>query len=110
MAASVLRHYRGQANATPGAASGVCGPIPAGRALVISKITVANTSSTTAATVTIYVGSNTATDYIAVNVSVAAGQVYTETGLVALAGEYVGFTSNVASNLVVNLFGEEVDN
>lgn len=87
--------------------------VPASRVLVISKITVCNLHTSTV-TFALYVGP-VSTNYnqglIAYNMTLNVGQVYTESGLVALAGEGVqiylfGATADL---LTVTVHGEEVD-
>lgn len=100
MASPTLRHYSASLTATTAT---TLLTVPTSRALVIGKITVAASG---AATITLTVGGNN----IATALSLSAGQVYTETSLVALASETVTATASVASALVVSVFGEEVDN
>lgn len=100
MAASTLRHYSATLSTT--SATTVL-TVPTARALVIGKITVAASAT---ATITLTIGGSA----IATALSLSAGQVYTETGVIALATETVVATASVASALVVNVFGEEVDN
>ncbi len=83
----------------------VLAAVPANRAVAISKVVVANTSGG-ALTFRILVGGAA----IAYDLSLAAAQVYTETGLVALTGETVQARSSVLNGITVSVFGEEVDN
>lgn len=101
MATPTLRHYSSSLTTT--AATTVVSAVPTARALVISKICVAASGTST---ITLTIGGQP----IASTFSLTAGQVYTETGLVALATETVVATAGTASALVVSVFGEEVDN
>lgn len=111
MAPPSLKHYA----AVSGNASTwtpIHAAVGAGRALVISKIVVANGSVGTC-TFNLAIGDsgNTGQTNIARDITLAAGQVYTETGLVAVAGEYVRVAASIGGGgVVVNVFGEEVDN
>lgn len=111
MSASSLKHYAATNPASANTVFDAMGAaVPATRALVVSKIVVV---SAVAQTVALYLGSSaTSTTVIAWALSLSAGQVYTETGLVVLAGERIYAQTNnaVATNLVVAVFGEEVDN
>jgi hypothetical protein len=100
MAAATLRHYSAALTNT---SATTLVTVPASRALVISKIVVAASG---AATVTLTVGGQD----IATALPLTAGQVYTETGLVALAAETVTATASAGNTLIVHVFGEEVDN
>lgn len=81
--------------------------IPAGRAFVISKVTVANQTGATL-TFTLFITGSGAP--IAQTVSLAVGQVYTEAGIVLTAGDNMGINCSVANGVAVHLFGQEVDN
>lgn len=102
MPAPILRRY---ATTPANTAATTAVTVPAARALVISKITCANVSAT-AASITVTIGGAG----IVAGLSLAPGQVYTETGLVALAGEAVACTTTVASAISFMVHGEEVDN
>lgn len=111
MPAPSLKHYKSVLALSTW--TNVSGAVAAGRALVISKITVANNGS---ASVTFFLqidtASATAAGDIAASVALAPGEVYTEAGVVALAGESVfAYASTGTTNtLKVHVFGEEVDN
>jgi hypothetical protein len=83
----------------------VVSAVPAARALVISKIVVANTSGGSL-TFRVLVGGAA----IAYDIPLAAAQVYTETGLVAATGETVQARSSILNGITVTVCGEEVDN
>lgn len=108
MPAPVLRHYRAT-GANNGVANGVVPAVPVNRALV-GKIVVSNTHASAATTVTVYVGSNTAADYIVANLTLGPGETYIEPNVVVLAGEFVGFIPVAAGVISCAFFGEEVDN
>lgn len=99
--ASTLR--RNSVALTTTGATTVVSAVPSSRALVVSRVLVAASGSST---VTLTVGGTN----IVTALSMTAGQVYTETGLVVLAGETITATAGTASQLVVSVFGEEVDN
>lgn len=85
--------------------------VPASRAFVVSKIVVANNGAAT--TFHLAVGSAASpasADLIALSVSLPVGSVYTETGIVVPTGSFVSAFTTVANAIVVNVFGEEVDN
>lgn len=113
MPAPKLRHYKvrpGTANtATP-----VHAAVPPDRALVISKITVAHDNSSAAAQqFSLFIGPHGVggvEDRIAILITLNVGEVYTETNLVALAGEAVHINAVSAIGPVIHVFGEEVDN
>lgn len=109
MANPLLRHYQ---TATFGAGSNVnvSGVVGANRALAVSKITVANLAGASV-TFTLHVGAaaSSATQ-IGTSITLAAGQVYTETGLVVLAGESIFASTTTTNGIAVNVFGEEIDN
>lgn len=112
-APSSLKHY-GLSHAGGSAWSNASGgaAVAAGRALVVSKVTVANTSTSTAYTVSLSVGAagSGAAGLIA-QVSIPPNSVYTETGVVVLAGESLfAMTAAPTDAIRVNVFGEEVDN
>jgi hypothetical protein len=100
MAASALRHYSLALSAT--GITTVC-TVPSARALVVGKILVAATG---ASTISLYVNGN----LICANLPLSNGQIYTETNLVALAGETIQANASIAGLLSVHVFGEEVDN
>lgn len=101
MAAATLRRF-GVPLTTTGATT-IVSAVATARALVVSKIVVAASGSST---VTLTVGGQP----IASAFTLTAGQVYTETGLVVLATETITATAGTANTLVVSVFGEEVDN
>lgn len=111
MAASSLKRY--SQGTIPAATATAVGVAPAAaRALVISKIAVANTQNASV-TFALYIGTSAVTaNLVAYNVVLQQGQVYTETGLVALTGEqvYVYVFGAVANAVTVSVHGEEVDN
>lgn len=115
MPAPILRHYRWLNAAAAGTWEQVGGfTVPANRALVISKIIVVNVHTTAIATnAAISQGAAPATgaEYIFRSISIAVGEVYTETGLVMVAGEQLYSFQNVGGGVVAyNVFGQEVDN
>lgn len=83
----------------------VLAAVPANRAVAISKITVSNITGA-AVTFRLLVGGF----HVAYDLTLNAGQVYTETGLVALTGETVQARTNTTNGIAVEVFGEEVDN
>lgn len=101
MPVATLRHYS-VALTTTGSTS-VVSAVATARALAISKITVAASGSST---ITVVVGGQP----IVSGLSLTAGQVYTETGLVLLTTETVTVTAGTPNVLVVSVFGEEIDN
>src|SRR4051794_8664958 len=107
-APSVLRHY--SSAPTTNVTTNISGAVAANRALAVSKICVANLDATSS-TFDLMVGAASGQAVkIASQVTLAAGQVYTETGLVVLAGESVFLYTNNGGHVAVNVFGEEVDN
>lgn len=100
MPAPLLRRYASSLTTT--SPFTVVAAVASARALV-GKILVAASGSST---ITLTVGGTNVVTALAMS----AGQVYTETGLVVLAGETVTATAGTASQLVVTVFGEEVDN
>jgi hypothetical protein len=100
MAAATLRHYSASLTTT-GATTLVT--VPSARALVISKVLVAAAG---ASTITLTAGGQS----ILTAFPLTAAQVYTENGIVLLATETLVATAGTASQLVVHVFGEEVDN
>lgn len=115
MAAPKLVHYTSTSHATANTAAGAA-PVPAaGRALVIAKITVVVGAGGTPTPVTfsLGVGSGSNTDpsfHIANGVTLAAGEVYTESGIILVAGDLLFSLASVSSGIRINVFGEEVDN
>lgn len=105
MPAPALRHYQLQLS---NGVQTLVGAVPAGRALVISKIIVTSLSGT-AITFGLQVGANNTNSWIAQNVPLNSGEVWTETGIVMLAGEVILLTGSAATG-TVSVFGEEVDN
>ncbi len=97
--ASALRRYSATLSTTTAT---TLVTVPAAKALV-AKILVAATGSST---VTLTVGGAV----IMSNMPLSAGQVYSETGLVAVAAETIVATAGTANVLTVSVFGEEVDN
>ncbi len=99
MAAVLLR--RNSASLTTTSATSIVSAVPSLRALVISKIIVAASGTST---LTLTAGGTV----IANALPMTAGQVYTETGLVLVAGETLTATAGTANFLTVSMFGEEV--
>jgi S-adenosylmethionine synthetase len=100
MANPLLRHTGGSlttSNAT------YVNTVTTGRAFVISKLTIA---ASAACTVTVQLGSYN----ICTTLPLSAGQVWSESGLVLIAGETLGATCSVSSAAMLSVFGEEVDN
>jgi hypothetical protein len=96
----LLRHTGG--NLTTSQATYV-NTVTVGRALVISKLTVA---ANAACSVSVYCAG-----YPILNaLPMTAGQVWSESGLVVVAGESLTAVTTVASSAYINIFGEEVDN
>lgn len=104
MAASSLKRYSVLAF-TANTTTDITTTVPANRALVVSKITVSNTSGA-ATTFRLFIGGTA----IAYDTPLAAGQVYTETGLVVATGEKVQAYFSTTNGGHVQVFGEEVDN
>src|SRR5689334_20085540 len=96
MAAPILRHYKARGSATGGTAVDVTGAVPAGRALVVSKIIVECDSSAGGVT-SLHAGTGTTTAELIAYLLLQANQVYTETGIVLLAGESLRVTSSVSN-------------
>lgn len=105
MAAAILRHY----NSTPSATgTTTLVTVPTSRALVISKVLVAsNGNAISSSIMSLTAGGGPIISNLAMT---AAGQVYTETGLVLLATETLTININTASAFTCHVFGEEVDN
>ena len=101
MPANTLRRY--SAALTTTGATTIVPAVAASRALVISKICVAASGTST---ITLTVGGAV----VAAAVPMTANAVYVETGLVVLASETVTATAGTASMLTVSIYGEEVDN
>ena len=104
MAAATLRRYSGGIFAA-NTLTTVVPAIPAGRALVIGKIIVANVSGAQL-TFGIAVGGV----FVASAISLAPSEVYTESGLVMVAGDNAQVTVTIANGVVASFYGEEVDN
>lgn len=103
-----LKHY--SSAPVTNVTTNITGAVGAARALVVSKITVANLDATSS-TFDLMVGAAGGQAVkVASQVTLAAGQVYTETGLVVLTGESVFLYTNNGGHVAVNVFGEEVDN
>lgn len=100
MAAPQLQHYKGVTAAN--VALTVVPAVPSLRALIVTKVTVANGNGS-AATVSVSVGGRP----IVESFPLPATSVYAETGLVVLAGETVTVTTSQACH--VNVFGLEQD-
>lgn len=109
MPAPLLRHYNAIIIGNTGSFTGPTFVTPAARALVVSKITVINNQSA-ALTFSLMVGATNGTFayLIAANFPLNPGEIYTETGVVVLAGE--GFSILTSRDLSINVFGEESDN
>lgn len=101
MAVPLLR--RSSVALTTTGATIVVSAVPAARALVIGKVIVAASGSST---LTLTAGG---TDIITA-LPMTAGQVYTEAGVVLAASETLTATAGTANVLTVSAFGEEVDN
>jgi hypothetical protein len=101
MAAAALRHYTASLSTT--SATTVVPAVATARALVIGKILIAATGTSTIA---VTVGGVP----IISGMSLNAGQVYTETGLLLCATETLTCTAGTASMIAVSVYGEEVDN
>lgn len=85
--------------------------VPANRALAISKVTVVNNSGAESRTFHLSIGPNVDnTGQFAAVATIAPGETWVETGLVALAGEAVNVYSNTLNGVTVCVFGQEVDN
>ncbi len=108
MALPLLKHYMGQPSAN-NTWTNITGNVPAGRALVISKIVVAADLGTVFYIAT--KNSATSGERIVSSMPISAGQTYTENGIVIITGEaiWINVTTNFA-NIHCNVFGEEVDN
>lgn len=110
MPASKLRRFHLAGFAATAWTSVMGAVIPPDRALVVSKVTVTNSS---AANVTFSLGiSNTVGNggKFADNIVLGPGEVYPETGLVVLAGEQINVWCSPSANVAVSVFGQEVDN
>jgi hypothetical protein len=102
MAAPILRHYQ---NLMP-AGNSTLFTVPTARALVISKILIAATGTSTTSTITLTAAGN----WLITNLNLTQGQVYTETGVVMTAGEALVATTSASNIYALHVFGEEVDN
>lgn len=80
--------------------------VPAGRALVISKITITPAPGVSSQTFRLVLNGR----WAALDVVINLGEVYTETGLVVPSGSTLEFSSSVANGCHVIVFGQEVDN
>lgn len=107
MAAPSLKHY---SVATTVSVTAPVGTAPAaGRALVVSKVTLTNIGSVTATGIYLYAGTEVGANAIVAGLALAVGETYAETGVVLAAGEqFRAFGAGAA--LAVNVFGQEVDN
>ncbi len=104
MPAPTLRRYA----VIPGTAdtdTALVPAVPAARALVIGKLIVANVSSTAASLAVIVAGTRIASGLV-----LQASEVYTEAGLIVLAGETIAVRTTVGTALAFTAYGEEVDN
>jgi hypothetical protein len=107
MAAALLRHYANSLGTT-GLTSVLT--VPTARALVIGKIVISCTGAATFGAYTTASGGGLGYTFLPLQ-AFAANSIYTESGLVLTAGESLLVNiSSVASNVFVQVFGEEVDN
>lgn len=107
MAVPVLRRYGSGAFAAGlGTTTTIVAAVPANRALVVSKIVVANSAAASVKFNIIVAGAT----YLVNGMSLPVNQVYTETGLVLVAGDTLVASTDTANGISVTLFGEEVDN
>ncbi len=97
--ASALRRYSATLSTTTAT---TLVTVPAAKALV-AKVVVAS-SGTSAITLT------AGGSVILTGLTLSPGQVYSETGVVVVAGETITATAGTANVLSVSVFGEEVDN
>lgn len=104
MPAPVLRRYA-QNLYVANTETTVVPAVPAARALVVSKIVVVNAAGA-AVTFRLVVGGF----FVAADMALGFGEVYTESGLVVLAGDLVRAQCSAANGMHVQVFGEEVDN
>lgn len=107
MANPILRSYVITSSATPSTWTALGSPVPTGRALVVSKLIVANLQGIAQA---FGIRNNVTTGRIASSVPLDIGDVYTESGIVLIAGHFLEVWSSIASGITVTLYGEEVDN
>lgn len=84
--------------------------VPAARALVVSRLTVAALQSTRVYVAIAATAGGGDADRVMQDVALAAGEVYTESGLVIPAGQFVSVYATVITGLGVGVFGQEVDN
>lgn len=107
MPAPLLRRITGNTSAA-NTLTAVGGAVPVNRAFVASKVVlVNNTGGTIKVSQALFGGAHFAT-----GISLAPGELYTESGLVALGGDTVCQvqTDTAGTALLVSVFGEEVDN
>lgn len=107
MAARSLKHYT-YAQVASGTWQAVGTAPAAGRALVGKVIVTVNAAATI--NLAVSAGVPVAADLIAASIVLNLGEVYTETGVVILAGEQVRIFAGVANAVNVTVIGEEVDN
>lgn len=79
--------------------------VPAGRALVVSKVSVTGVAAISKFGLLL---NNTA--WIVYDMPLARGEQWTESGLVLVAGDTINIGIDVVDGVQVTLFGQEVDN
>lgn len=112
MAASALRHYTATATGSTILTPINSTTIPTARALVIGKIIISSANTATYGAYTAPSGGGAAFYFMPLQ-SMAAGAIYSETGLVLTTGEalIVAVTAlGTGGSVWVQIFGEEVDN
>lgn len=111
MAAPILRHYNASNPTTANTVFQVAPAVPAGRSLVVSKVVASTLSSGTAQELTLYAGATSAIESIFAYTLLGGYEVYTESGLVLVAGQLLFARSSIAgATMSVHVFGQEVDN
>lgn len=112
MPVPILRRY-GTSTIPAAVTTAVTPVVPAARALVISKLIINNLGSVGIVNFALYAGpSGNNAETIAYSIPFSPGDIYTESGLVLLAGEAIRIYvfGTVANILSVVVHGEEVDN
>lgn len=111
MPAPLFRHFRATNPAGVSVVFDVTGVVPAGRALIVSKVTLNDLAGGVHA-IAIIISPTADLSGFVTTITIGAGETYAETGLVVLAGErlYARTSNGGATTLACNVFGQEVDN
>lgn len=109
MPAPILRHYK-VASGAANTAFNVTGVVPPNRALVVSKV-IAASGTSASQNISLFAGVDTTAVNAIAYPTLAGAEIYTESAIVLLAGESLfAMTSGTATQLIVSVFGQEVDN